>query len=438
METIDAAEAPAASPEERLLRDALGDALEGELRVLSREPYGAGALTGFEETTAGFEEARAQTRYWYVDTSGRPVPEESGLVLGDPAAPQARIWLHPADPRLPALAAASFPDAAAALLARLGVTVDRAPELLVYRPGKRAMLRMRAGERETYLKVVRPDAAATIVDLQEALRGGGIPVPAITGWSALGIVLTEAAAGEPVTARLDAVDPARLLDSVEALQAAMGRVDTGRAARDSLALRDGWYRERLRAALDGAPGGEAAAARAALGALEAGIDAADPAALEVPAAELRTVHGDLHIGQLFVDGASAVTGLIDVDTAGLGDPVDDRAALLGHLVASIGLADDPDRARGYRRILGEAAGRWLGPAPQGGETASGETASGGAERTRLAHRLAVHVLAHALAPVERGELRVAAAQLGLGAAVLGREEAARAAGRGAARREGAT
>ncbi|WP_404312080.1 aminoglycoside phosphotransferase family protein [Agrococcus terreus] len=409
METIDAAGAPAArtaSPEERLLRDALGDALEGELRVLSREPYGAGALTGFEE-------AGAQTRYWYVDTSGRPVPEESGLVLGDPAAPEARIWLHPADPRLPALAAASFPDAAAALLARLGVAVDQAPELLVYRPGKRAMLRMRAGERETYLKVVRPEAAATIVDLQEALRGGGIPVPAITGWSALGIVLTEAAAGEPVTGRLDAVDPARLLDSVEALQAAMGRVDTGRAARDSLALRDGWYRERLRAALDGVPGGEAAAARAALAALEAGIDAADPAALEVPAAELRTVHGDLHVGQLFVDGASAVTGLIDVDTAGLGDPVDDRAALLGHLVASIGLADDPGRARGYRRILDEAAGRWLGPAgPEAGAAESAEPA-------RLAHRLAVHVLAHALAPVERGDLRVAAAQLGLGAAVLG-------------------
>ena len=37
--------APRPSAEEQLLRDALGDDLTGELRVLSREPYGEGALT---------------------------------------------------------------------------------------------------------------------------------------------------------------------------------------------------------------------------------------------------------------------------------------------------------------------------------------------------------------------------------------------------------
>ena len=42
------------------------------------------------------------------------------------------------------------------------------------------------------------------------------------------------------------------------------------------------------------------------------------------------VHGDLHEGQLIVrDGE--VTGVLDVDDAGPGDPLDDRATLLGHL-----------------------------------------------------------------------------------------------------------
>ncbi|MGM1028916.1 MAG: phosphotransferase family protein [Actinomycetota bacterium] len=391
------------STEEQLLRDALGDDLGGPLRVLSREPFGRGALTGFEETGE-------RVRYWYVDTSGKRVETETGLVLGDPERPQARIWLHPADPRLPALAPASFPDAAATLMARMGVAIDRQPELLVYRPGKRAMFRMRAGERDTYLKVVRPDASASIVQLQESLRAGGVPVPAITGWSELGIVLTETADGVPLTSRLDELDPERLLDSIEALRERMGGVDTGRHARASLASRTAWYRSRLHAAVERATadGVDGSAVLAALTTLERGIDDADASALSVGDAERRTVHGDLHVGQLFVDedDASRIAGVIDIDTAGLGDPADDEAALIGHLIASIALArSSARRAAGFRRVLDAAVARWLEPGRPG--------------RARVAHRTAVHVLAHALAPTERGDLQTAAAELELGAAVLG-------------------
>ena len=70
-------DAPApVSAEEQMLRDALGDDLTGELRVLSREPYGSGALTGFEEAPAAGAGADAPTRYWYVDTSGKRVDAE--------------------------------------------------------------------------------------------------------------------------------------------------------------------------------------------------------------------------------------------------------------------------------------------------------------------------------------------------------------------------
>ncbi|WP_092666652.1 phosphotransferase family protein [Agrococcus carbonis] len=398
------------SAEEQMLRDALGDDLRGELRVLSREPYGSGSLTGFEEAAS----ADSPARYWYVDTSGKAVEAETGFVLGDPEHPEARIWLHPADPRLPALAPASFPEAAATLMGRMGVAIDQRPELLVYRPGKRAMFRMRAGDRETYLKIVRPTASASIVHLQESLRAGGVPVPHITGWSELGIVLTETAAGVPVTARLDELDPARLLDSIEALRERMGAVDTGRDARASLAARQDWYLRRLDAALARWAGADAPAGlRADLATLTDRIASADASALDLDDAERRTVHGDLHIGQLFVaaDDPSAVSGVIDIDTCGLGDPADDEAALMGHLVASIVLArQDPARAAGFRRLLDAAASRWLAPGRPG--------------RERVAHRTAVHVLAHALAPTERGDLAGAAAELALGVALLERQSAA--------------
>lgn len=389
-----------------MLRDALGDDLTGELRVLSREPYGSGALTGFEEAPAAGAGADAPTRYWYVDTSGKRVDAETGFVLGDPEHPQARIWLHPADPRLPALAPASFPDAAATLMGRLGVRLDRKPELLVYRPGKRAMFRMRAGERETYLKIVRPSASASIVQLQESLRAGGVPVPLITGWSELGIVLTETAAGVPLTARLDELDPERLLDSIEALRATMAGVDTGRDARASLALRQDWYLERVAAghARLGSPGGAFADRLATVTRM---LSAADASALAVDDDVRRTVHGDLHVGQLFVAeaDASAIAGVIDIDTCGLGDPADDEAAFMGHLVASIVLARrDEARAAGIRRLLDAAVARWLAPDRPGS--------------TRVAHRTAVHVLAHALAPTERGDLEAAAAELAIGIELL--------------------
>jgi hypothetical protein len=43
-----------------------------------------------------------------------------------------------------------------------------------------------------------------------------------------------------------------------------------------------------------------------------------------------TVHGDLYEAQLVVDD-HGITGLIDIDDAGPGDPVDDLASMLGHL-----------------------------------------------------------------------------------------------------------
>ena len=49
-----------------------------------------------------------------------------------------------------------------------------------------------------------------------------------------------------------------------------------------------------------------------------------------PAPPSATIHGDLHEGQLVVDDGH-ITGVLDIDDAGPGDPVDDRANLIAHL-----------------------------------------------------------------------------------------------------------
>ena len=43
------------------------------------------------------------------------------------------------------------------------------------------------------------------------------------------------------------------------------------------------------------------------------------------------VHGDLHEAQIFVGDDGNLTGIIDLDDLGPGDPLDDAAVLLGHL-----------------------------------------------------------------------------------------------------------
>jgi aminoglycoside phosphotransferase (APT) family kinase protein len=53
-----------------------------------------------------------------------------------------------------------------------------------------------------------------------------------------------------------------------------------------------------------------------------------------------TVHGDLHDGQLAVDGRGRITAMLDVDAVGPGERVDDLANLLGHL-ASLELSSRP-------------------------------------------------------------------------------------------------
>lgn len=355
-----------------LLRDALG--IE-DARLLSREPLGDGSVAGFVVAADGTE------AFHYVDTSRLPVRAETGVASGDPQRPDARIWLHPADPHLPALAAAAFSHSGPILLSRLGIEQADSPELIAYRPGRRAVLRAATSDGAVWIKVVRPSRVDRIVEAHRACIEAGLPVPAVRGWSAEGLIVLDDAAGAPA---LDAHwEPEALLDMVDELRAGFMRVRTA-PSRSGIGSRLDWYLGH--AADHGGVQRLGAQVRAAL-------EAAGP---QEPVAS----HGDLHLGQLFLDDGR-ISGVIDVDTVGTSAPGEDPAAFVAHAVASALQSDDEARMR-FRAVADAAAHRWAQVAGAPALTAA-------------------HLLGHAVAAVDRGEDAHVTELLRCGAAVLAGE-----------------
>lgn len=330
-----------AASEAELLRDALDLAVHTPVTLLSREPFGDGAIAGFEVATPG-----AAPLTYFVDTSRRVVSQETGMLLGSPTAPECRIWVHPADPYLPALAPAAFSQAAETLLARLGVVAMEPPRIVGYRAGRRAVLRVAVRGGVRWIKVVPPRRVERIVDTHRRLADAGLPMADLVGWSADGLVVFDQARG---TGAPDvAWRPDALLDAVDGLRRALAAVPLAHAARVGLAERRDWYAARFREGADSAR--EARAARVADLLERVGRAWRD----DEPR---KTIHGDLHFGQLFLDGGGGISGLIDVDTTGRGDPDDDAAAFIAHAVASAYLTPEGRDARVWELARGALA-RW--------------------------------------------------------------------------------
>ncbi|WP_175988274.1 phosphotransferase family protein [Microbacterium tenebrionis] len=317
----------------------------------SREPLGAGSVTGLQVAD--------EPAPYYVDTSGLEVPAETGLRSSEDAG-AVRIWQHPADPHLPALAPVAFDSAAQTLLARLGIHTDARPEIVAYRPGRRAVLRIGSGAARVWLKVVRPSRVDRIVRAHAAAERSGLPVPPLHAWSGDGLIVMAQASGTP--AQDVEWDPADLIDRVEHLRALLAQVEWTHAA-PGIAARLDWYAER-------ADDGTQALLTAARGLIES-EQAAAPA----------VVHGDLHFGQLFLD-AGLISGMIDIDTLAVGDPAEDPAAFLSHATASALLTRGPAQSRAWE-LADLAAERW------------------GTARVR--GLVVVHLAGHIISAAERGD-----------------------------------
>lgn len=242
-------------------------------------------------------DGRARTVVATTDSvPGATVLESDGLRVA--------LWAWPHDPRLPGLARVD------AVLRGLG---REAPlKVRGYRPGRRAVLQVG----DTYVKVVRPSAVQALVERHAALAGH-LPVPEVLHATDDGVVVIPTLPGRPWQpgpggyAQLSA-----LLDALPAVD---------RPARGHLE-RVGHFTSVLRLTVPEVP-----------------VDLAFPEPGESPR---EPVHGDLHEGQILM-GDSGITGLLDVDTVGLGDRADDWATLLAHLAVrgrdDHGLRDEIER-----------------------------------------------------------------------------------------------
>jgi hypothetical protein len=258
---------------------------------------------------------RPETLCALVDTA--TLPEGVAVVEGDDGT-RIGVWRYPHDPFLPGLANAAYPGGARAILSALGVASERIEVTpLVYRPGARAVLRLRGEGVTVYAKILRPRAVAGLRALHLAFAEQ-VRVPRLIASSEpLGLVLLEPLHGLPLTRPL--VDGGALPDPAT-LRSLLHQIDR-------VALPTGT------SGTAGDPTSYGLLLSSALPAEQPRIDDLVARAVSgTPAPQRRTVHGDLYQAQLLVaDGT--LQGVLDVDGARLGAPTDDPATLVAHLIA---------------------------------------------------------------------------------------------------------
>ncbi|MDQ3946339.1 MAG: aminoglycoside phosphotransferase family protein [Actinomycetota bacterium] len=254
-----------------------------------------------------------------VATTGR-IPQGALVLESDDG--RVAVWRVPHDPGLPGLVTATSPEPLHRLLDDLGVGAgDLHFRVAAYRPGRRAVVRVRRGTTVVFLKVVRPAAAETLHNCHKALRPT-VPVPASLGFSAeLGLVALQGLPGTLLRRALGTPgtlpSPRTLVGFLDALPAAPER-----AAPERAAIASGWRVAEFTSLLARLRPRQAEVLDRLAAELTAVEDAVDEPSVPV--------HGDFHEAQLLVAG-KAVCGVLDVDTFGSGRRLDDLATMIGHI-----------------------------------------------------------------------------------------------------------
>jgi hypothetical protein len=338
-------------------RDLLQVALGGfggrlhELRVLTVgvQPSGAAVV----QYAAEVERADGRrTREILAATTGSRIPSGAAVLVGNIAGERVEVglWRWPQDPALPGLARLTDPGRLAATLAAAGLPRAGFSRVRVraYRPGRRAVFELTGGGPRMFVKVVRP-AAVEALRRRHDLLVPHLPTPPVLAATDDGVLVLPALAGTPLRTLLvrgAALPGGPALDALlDRLPAAVMELPFGRryVPGDHLA-RVRYFADVLGLTAVTAPGSRA---RARLEELASALAAADPGEhAAVP------VHGDFYEAQLLVEGG-AVTGLLDVDTAGRGFRIDEWATLLAHLC----VLGAPARCYGSA-LLAHAEHRW--------------------------------------------------------------------------------
>ena len=258
------------------------------------------------------------------------------------------VWRFPDDPFLPGLAPASDPPRAAELLTRLGIPTESVKiRTRAYRAGRRAVLQLGSEAGTIYIKVLRPRRIVALQRLHVDLAPH-LPIPQSLGWSKkLGIVAMQALGGSTLRHSLEngvieLPSPAALAGLLEQFPEPSPNAKKVAAA---------YKRAAEHARLLGAV---LPTASTQIGEIVAGVSRADGD--DPPVA----VHGDFHASQVLID-SGRIVGLVDVDTAGIGQRADDLANILGQLATVASVAKNPAAIDEYRALLLEDFGRRTDP-----------------------------------------------------------------------------
>ncbi len=332
---------PDAEPVLRTALEAVGGRLDAARAVHIQYRPGSDVVVRFDATVSwrGATPSR-ETLMASTSQQGAPAGTLPVVATVDDRELSVGVWRWPFDPIMPALEHMTTPDRAADRLAGI-VEGPLELDVVAYRPMERAVIRVgaRAGV-VIYVKVLPPGHVGPLVERHERLLAAGLPVPRVLavdrdeGWVAMAELPGTTLRQHIKLERAPWPSPDAYNDLLERLRSVTldGRPH---ATRTSDAL------------------GHAAMLAVVAPDLAGRID--DLAQALSPAAtrsELRraTVHGDLHEAQLIVDGGDIV-GLLDIDDAGVGDPLDDYATVLAHLR----FRETTAETAGRRRRIGQYA-----------------------------------------------------------------------------------
>lgn len=227
------------------------------------------------------------------------------------------MWRYPFDPDLPGLAVAADPVRMASLAQRLGLAGGARLRVRGYRPRRRAVVEVVTPSGRMFVKVLRPERVNGLHRRYRIAADAGCPTPIPLGWSDDGLLLLAGLPGRTVRDRLLARLPIGLSpdDVVTMLDGLPSALATG-AARPTWGQKAPHYANVIAATMP------ELAARAA--AVATAVDHREPEGPAVP------VHGDLYESQL-MEHDGRLSGLLDIDTAGAGERLDDAGCLLAHL-----------------------------------------------------------------------------------------------------------
>ncbi|TDO44110.1 phosphotransferase family enzyme [Kribbella sp. VKM Ac-2527] len=230
-------------------------------------------------------------------TTAQPLP--GGVtVLGDGAS-QVGVWRAAHDPALPGMRVV------------LGAGHGHV-RLRSYRPLKRAVFEVVGPRGRFFVKVVPPSKVRDLRLRHQLITEAGIPAPRCVGWSEDGLLALEALSGRNLRSSLTA-SPTELIGLLDRLPAGLLVLPK----RSSWLARTSYYAEVVAGAI---PELSSWATELASSVVAAGHEG-----------PIVPVHGDFYEAQLMVGASGNVTGVLDVDTAGPGDRLDDLGCLLGHL-----------------------------------------------------------------------------------------------------------